>query len=103
MRDIKFALRELMIEMAGGQAEATSHMQINWRRVKKLYFEVYLFRSALTANAVSAVRRTTVIITALQLRLGRFRACRAGLSDERLEAHKVCRPREARRCGWRRA
>ena len=73
-----------MLRDADGKpaGEATSRAQINWRRVKKLYFEVYLFRSALTANAVSAVRRTTVIITALQLRLGRFRACRAKLSEE---------------------
>jgi len=47
--------------------EATSQMQLNWRRVKKeyMYFSVYLFRSAVTANAVSAVRRTTTVLRAM--------------------------------------
>ena len=46
-----------------------------------------MFRSAVTANAVSAVRRTTTILKALQLRLGRYRACRAGLKSEQLAKH----------------
>ena len=43
--DVTFALKDLLIE-GGDGAEATSHMQINWNRVKRHYFEVYLFRSA---------------------------------------------------------
>ena len=33
--DVSYALRELMVEGADGQVEATSHLQINWRRVKR--------------------------------------------------------------------
>jgi len=89
VRDFKYAVRKLVLRNDAGArvGEATTHAQINWRRVKKLYFEVYLFRSALTANAGSAVRRTITIVSALQVRLGRFRACRKGLSGARLKAH----------------
>ena len=55
VRDVSYALRELIIEGEDGETEATSHMQINWRRVKRHYFEVYLFRSAVTANSKWAV------------------------------------------------
>jgi len=80
VRDIKFAAQKLLVELEGGGEEATARMQINWRRVKRQYYEVYLFRSALTANAKQAVRRVTVWITTLLLVCGRFRACRAGMS-----------------------
>ena len=60
VRDVSYSLRELMVDGAGGEAEATSHMQINWRRVKRAYYEVYLFRSSVTANSKAAVRRATV-------------------------------------------
>ena len=46
VRDVRYGLRELMVEGASGEFEATSHLQINWRRVKRKYFEVYFFRSA---------------------------------------------------------
>ena len=47
-------MRKLVLTKATGvcAGEATSQMQLNWRRVKKEYFSVYLFRSAVTANAV---------------------------------------------------
>jgi len=80
VRDIKFAAQKLLVESEGGAKEATARMQINWRRVKRQYYEVYLFRSALTANAEKAVRRVTVWITTALLVCGRFRACRAGMS-----------------------
>ena len=69
VRDVVHKVRKLVLRKASGECagEATSQMQLNWRRVKKQYFEVYLFRSAVTANAVSAVRRTTVILIAMQL------------------------------------
>ena len=35
VRDVSYSLRELMVEGASGESEATSHMQINWRRVKR--------------------------------------------------------------------
>ena len=35
VRDVSYALRELRVEGEGGETEATSHMQINWRRVKR--------------------------------------------------------------------
>ena len=43
VRDIVHKVRKLVLKRAQGACadEATSHMQINWRRVKKLYFEVY--------------------------------------------------------------
>ena len=80
VRDIKFAAQKLLVESEGGAKEATARLQINWRRVKRQYYEVYLFRSALTANAKKAVRRVTVWITTALLVCGRFRACRAGMS-----------------------
>ena len=40
-----------------------------------------------TANAVSAVRRTTTILTAMQMRFGRYRACRAGLTAAQVKRH----------------
>jgi hypothetical protein len=91
VRDVIHKVRKLVLTKAKGQCEgeATSHMQINWRRVKKQYFEVYLFRSAVTANAVSAVRRTTTILKAMQMRFGRYRACRNGLTPERLQQHEA--------------
>ena len=90
VRDVIHKVRKLKLTKASGECagEATSQMQLNWRRVKKQYFEVYLFRSAVTANAVSAVRRTTTILTALHMRLGRYRACRAGLDAEQVEAQE---------------
>ena len=60
VRDVKFAAQKLLVESEGGVTEGTVRMQINWRRVKRQYFEVYLFRSALTANSQDAVRRVTV-------------------------------------------
>ena len=42
-----------------------TNMQLNWRRVKRSYFEVvYLFRTAITANAEAAIRhrRTTAAL-----------------------------------------
>ena len=61
----------------------------------------------MTANAVSAVRRTTTILKALQLRLGRYRACRAGLTSEqlarheaRLESHGYIRLRDTTYTSW---
>ena len=76
-------VRKLVLTKATGvcAGEATSQMQLNWRRVKKEYFSVYLFRSAVTANAVSPVRRTTTVLKAMQMRFGRYRACRAGLTE----------------------
>ena len=71
---------KLWVETDGNAKEATTRMQINWRRVKRQYYEVYIFRSALTANAQNSVRRVTVWITTLLLVCGRFRACRAGMS-----------------------
>ena len=81
VRDVTYALLELSIGAEGGDVEATSHMQINWQRVKRAYFEVYLFRSAVTANSKQAVRRATVFITVLLIATGRFRVCRKGLSE----------------------
>lgn len=54
VRDFKYSVKQLVLRNEAGEAvgEATTRAQINWRRVKKLYFEVYLFRSAVTANAV---------------------------------------------------
>lgn len=91
VRDVVHKVRKLVLKKAKGECarEATSHMQINWRRVKKQYFEVCLFRSAVTANAVLAVRRTTTILKAMQMRFGRYRACRAGLSAEQLKQHEA--------------
>ena len=91
VRDIVHKVRKLHLTRATGEnaGEATSQMQLNWRRVKKEYFSVYLFRSAVTANAVSAVRRTTVILRAMQMRFGRYRACCAGLTAAELERHKA--------------
>eukprot|EP00966_Prymnesium_polylepis_P069676 1620131-Prymnesium_polylepis.1 len=68
VQDVKHKVKKLILKRAKGNRkdEATSHMQINWRRVKKLLFEVYLFRSSVTANAELAVRRTTTILKALQ-------------------------------------
>ena len=83
VRDIKFAVLPLMVRTVDGDKEATSHVQLNWRRVKRAYFEVYLFRSAVTANAQSAVRRSSVRIVAGMIQAGRFSACRAGLSDSK--------------------
>ena len=80
VRDVKFASQKLWVQTDGNVKEATTRMQINWRRVKRQYYEVYLFRSALTANAKDSVRRVTVWITTLLLVCGRFRACRAGMS-----------------------
>ena len=81
-------VRKLVLTKATGvcAGEATSQMQLNWRRVKKEYFSVYLFRSAVTANAVSPVRRTTTVLKAMQMRFGRYRACRAGLTERQLAA-----------------
>ena len=89
VRDVVHKVRKLVLQNAQGTCagEATSQMQLNWRRVKKQYFEVYLFRSAVTANAISAVRRTTTILKAMQMRFGRYRACRAGLTAEQLASH----------------
>ena len=91
VRDLRHKVRRLVLRKAKGKVagEATSHMQINWRRVKKQYFEVYLFRSAVTANAVSAVRRTTTILRAMMMRLGRYQACRAGLTAKQLAQQKA--------------
>ena len=63
-------VRKLVLTKATGvcAGEATSQMQLNWRRVKKEYFSVYLFRSAVTANAVSPVRRTTTVLKAMQIK-----------------------------------
>ena len=80
VRDVSYSLRELTIDGPDGESEATSHMQINWRRVKRRYYEVYLFRAALTANSKAAVRRATVFITVLLIVTARFRVCRRGLS-----------------------
>ena len=38
---------KLWVETDGNAKEATTRMQINWRRVKRQYYEVYIFRSAL--------------------------------------------------------
>ena len=81
---MSLALRELTIGGADGESEATSHMQINWRRVKRRYYAVYLFRSAVTANSKAAVRWATVFITVLLIATGRFRVCRRGLSVEQV-------------------
>ena len=45
VRDVKHKVRKLVLRNAKGalKGEATSQMQLNWRRVKKQYFEVYLF------------------------------------------------------------
>ena len=53
MRDVGHKVRKLVLRNATGamQGEATSQMQLNWRRVRKEYFSVYLFRSAVTANS----------------------------------------------------
>lgn len=64
--------------------ECTSHMQVAWRRVKRKYYEVYFFSSALTANDKAAQRRTAVTLTALLIRCARFRACRTGASPEQV-------------------
>ena len=67
VRDIVHKVQKLVLKAKDGESagEATSHVQINWRRVKKLLFEFYLFRSSVTANAVSSVRRTTTILKAV--------------------------------------
>ena len=75
-----------MVKGASGEFEATSHLQINWRRVKRKYFEVYLFRSAVTANSKVAMRRASVFITALLVATGRFRVCRQGMGAREVEA-----------------
>ena len=82
MCDIKYDVVPLVIYRGCEQEEATSHMQLNWRRVKRIYFEVYLFRTAITANAEAAIRRTTARTTAALITAGRFKACRARLTDE---------------------
>ena len=84
VRDVTYSLRELMVEGADGETEATSHMQINWRRVKRRYYEVYLFRSGVTANSKEAVRRVTVFLTVLLIVTGRFRVCRRGMSNAQI-------------------
>ena len=58
VRDVMHKVKKLVLKNASGACagEATTQMQLNWRRVKSQYFEVYLFRSAVTANAVSSVR-----------------------------------------------
>jgi len=80
VRDVVHKVRKLVLTKATGvcAGEATSQMQLNWRRVKKEYFSVYLFRSAVTANAVSPVRRTTTVLKAMQMRFGRYRAILGG-------------------------
>ena len=80
VRDVKYSVETLCVEREDGQLEGTSHMQINWRRVKLHYWQVYFFRASVTANDQSAMRRATVRLTTLLIRTGRFRACRAGLS-----------------------
>ena len=103
-------VRKLVLTKATGvcAGEATSQMQLNWRRVKKEYFSVYLFRSAVTANAVSPVRRTTTVLKAMQMRFGRYRACRAGLTERqlaaleaRLESHGYVRLRDTVYKSWK--
>ena len=103
-------MRKLVLTKATGvcAGEATSQMQLNWRRVKKEYFSVYLFRSAVTANAVSPVRRTTTVLKAMQMRFGRYRACRAGLTERqlaaleaRLESHGYVRLRDTVYKSWK--
>lgn len=102
-------MRKLLTKATGVCAgEATSQMQLNWRRVKKEYFSVYLFRSAVTANAVSPVRRTTTVLKAMQMRFGRYRACRAGLTERqlaaleaRLESHGYVRLRDTVYKSWK--
>ena len=64
-------------------------MQINWRRVKRRYYEVYLFRSAVTANSKVAVQRATVFITVLLIVTVRFRVCRRGLSEAKVVTLKA--------------
>ena len=68
VRDIVHKVRKLVLQAKEGECkeEATSHMQINWRRVKKLLFEFYLFRSSVTANSKAAVRRATVCVRGLE-------------------------------------
>ena len=41
LRDIVHKVRKLVLQAKNGECEdeETSHMQINWRRVKKLLFE----------------------------------------------------------------
>ena len=41
VRDIVHKVRKLVLQAKNGECEdeETSHMQINWRRVKKLLFE----------------------------------------------------------------
>ena len=89
VRDVMHKVKKLLFKNTSGACagKATTQMQFNWRRVKAQYFEVYLFRSAVTANAVSSVRRTTTVLKALAMRLGRYRACRAGLTVAQLKAH----------------
>ena len=82
LRDVKYDVVPLVVTTPDGREEATSHMQINWRRVKRAYFEVYCFRSAITTNAEFAIRRTTARVTAALLCAGRFKAGRAGLTNE---------------------
>ena len=83
--DVSFATRALVIEDESGAREGTSHMQFAWRRLKRRYWEVYFFRSALTANDRAAVRRVTVRIRAFMIRTARFRACRQGLTPAKVE------------------
>ena len=82
LQDVKYNVVPLVVTTPDGREEATSHMQINWRRVKRAYFEVYCFRSAITANAEFAVRRTTARVTAALICAGRLKACRTRLTNE---------------------
>ena len=47
VRDVVHKVRKLVLRDSKGakRGEATSQMQLNWNRVKKQYFEVYLFRA----------------------------------------------------------
>ena len=62
----------------------------------------------MTANAVSPVRRTTTVLKAMQMRFGRYRACRAGLTERqlaaleaRLESHGYVRLRDTVYKSWK--
>ena len=67
VRDVTLAAQELTIENSDGKQEGTSHMQLSWRRLKRRYWQVYFFRSAITANDRAAVRRVTVRIRAFMI------------------------------------
>ena len=84
VRDVSFAVKEVVVEGDDGRREGTSHIQLRWRRLKRRYWEVYFFRSAITANDQEAVRRVTVRLRAFMIRTARFRACRRGLSPEQV-------------------